>query len=96
MKESYNVTARNLKETRIRKEIDMVLELNLTVSVSCMKDNGRRTRYTDSEGGFILMGHFILASGDTENEMVLVFNIFRMDRCTMVSGKKTKFKVSVE
>ena len=74
----------------------MVLELNLTVSVSCMKDNGRRTRYTDSEGGFILMGHFILASGDTENEMVLVYNILRMDKCTMVIGKRTKFKVSVE
>lgn len=74
----------------------MVLELNLTVSVSCMKDNGRRTRYTDSEGGFILMGHFILASGDTENEMVLVYKILRMDRCTMGIGKRTKFKVSVE
>ena len=85
-----------MKETRIRKEIDMVLELNLTVSVSCMKDNGRRTRYTDSEGGFILMGHFILASGDTENEMVLVYNILRMDKCTMAIGKRTKFKVSVE
>jgi len=74
----------------------MVLELNLTVSVSCMKDNGRRTRYTDSEGGFILMGHFILASGDTENEMVLVYNILQMDKCTMAIGKRTKFKVSVE
>ena len=74
----------------------MVLELNLTVSVSCMKDNGRRTRYTDSEGGFILMGHFILASGDTENEMVLVYNILRMDKCTTAIGKRTKFKVSVE
>ena len=74
----------------------MVLELNLTVSVSCMKDNGRETRYTDSEEGFILMGHFILASGDTENEMVLVYNILRMDKCTMVIGKRTKFKVSVE
>ena len=74
----------------------MVLELNLTVSVSCMKDNGRKTRFTDSEGEFIRMGHFILASGDMENEMVLVFNILRMVRCTMVSGKKTKFKVSVE
>ena len=90
------MTARNLKETRIKKEIGMVLELNLTVSVSCMKDNGRETRYTDSEEGFILMGHFILASGDTENEMVLVYNILRMDKCTMVIGKRTKFKVSVE
>ena len=42
------------------------------------------------------MGHFILASGDTENEMVLVYNILRMDKCTMAIGKRTKFKVSVE
>lgn len=42
------------------------------------------------------MGHFILASGDTENEMVLVYNILQMDKCTMAIGKRTKFKVSVE
>merc|ERR1719189_1611101 len=51
-----------------------------------MKDHGRKTRYTDSEGEFILMGHFILASGDTENEMVLVFNIFRMGKKNKIHG----------
>ena len=69
------MTARNLKETRIRKETDMGLELNLTVSVSCMKDSGSKTRSTDSADKFSQMGHFIPESGDMENEMVLVDNI---------------------
>ena len=94
-KESFNLMGQNSKEAQIKKATDTVMELNSTVSDSCMKASGSRTRSTGLGDKFVQTGHTIRASGSRESAMALANRCSRMDRCMMASGEKTKFMASV-